>query len=175
MLSCSSPSVLASTIPAPQLPATAPPFPPGEKPSGEATATARHSSNRTTVPPRDAGLHGSGLASPRVRPQPLPGDAPPKSGEIDATPSHHHPSAPPTVVPISPPFSSKPSPVDPAACASYHRSWVASRNTSTSSVTPAPLCTPSTGYHPWFSVVFYLLFVEVEVLADQFNAVLVTK
>lgn len=26
-----------------------------------------------------------------------------------------------------------------------------------------------------FGVVFYLLFVEVEVLADQFNAVLVTK
>ncbi|XP_044428618.1 vegetative cell wall protein gp1 [Triticum aestivum] len=104
MLSCSSPSVLVSTRPAPQLPATAPPFPPGEKPSGEATATARHSSNRTTVPPRDAGLHGPGLALPRVRPQPLPGDAPPKSGKIDAMPSHHHPSAPPTVVPMSPPL-----------------------------------------------------------------------
>lgn len=43
VLSCSSSTVLASTRPAPRLLATAPPFPPGENPSGEATATTRHS------------------------------------------------------------------------------------------------------------------------------------
>ncbi|KAM3385968.1 hypothetical protein ACQJBY_009559 [Aegilops geniculata] len=51
------------------------PLCPRREPVGEATATARHSSNRTLDPPHDAGLHGPGLASPRLRPQPLPGDA----------------------------------------------------------------------------------------------------